>query len=336
MSHVEPRPFATDTLPPGLRPKSEIVTVFGPASLSNLGPGFDALGLCIDALGDVVDAWAVDLPGVHLVQGLGDDASPRIPDDPTLNTASVAASSVLAQHGSGSGLALRIRKGIPIGSGIGGSAASAAAGAFAACSALDGECEKERLVDAVLAGEAMVSGTRHGDNVLPALFGGLVLVSPRDPTQFRRIQLPKPLSIAVLIPDTPVMTRQAREMLPEHVLRRDATTTAAALAFLIDAFRCGDWETVGKCIMQDRLVEPVRARMVPCYDDVRDAALEAGAPGCALTGSGPAMFALAGAGAPVEAVLEAMKTACIGAGLGADGFTTSVDDQGARILEPGS
>jgi len=307
------------------------VIVWGPGSLSNLGPGFDALGLCIQGLGDRVEAWRTETPGVHLVEANGLPGS-RIPEDPQTNTAAVAAAAVLRLVAAQHGIALRLRKGLPAGSGLGSSAASAVAGAWAANLLLEQPLPREALVEAVLEGEFVAAGSRHGDNVLVALFGGLVLVSASNPSVYRRIPLPAPLSIALILPQVEILTRTARDILPREVALRDAVHNAAALAFLVDAFRCGDWETVGRWMMADRLVEPVRATLVPCYEAVRRAALEAGAFGCALTGSGPSMFALAKDEQHAQRILSAMLEASNQSGIAAQGFVTAVDEEGVRQL----
>ncbi|QXD15336.1 homoserine kinase [Rhodocaloribacter litoris] len=316
-----------------LRPVGEAIAVRGPASLSNLGPGFDAVGLCLDGWGDVIEARVVEEPGVHLLPGEGAVAWTP-PPSVAENTAGMAAHLVMQRLGVEGGLALRIHKGIPPGSGLGSSAASAVAGAWAANVAFGGGLEKTDgdLIEAVLEGETVASGSRHGDNVLPALLGGLVLVDPDDPARHRRVGVPPGLSIAVILPQVQVLTKAARAILPQEVPLRDAVRNAAAFAFLVDAFRAGDWETVGRCIMADRLVEPVRAPLVPCYEAVRRAALDAGACGCALSGSGPALFALTGEAGRVEAILQAMLEASRNAGIPARGFVSGIDDQGARAV----
>lgn len=303
-----------------------IVTAFGPASLSNLGPGFDALGLCITGLGDRVEAWRTEAPGVTV------EADGIVPADPVRNTAGRAAAHVLRQSEAGGGVALRIHKGIPLGSGVGGSAASAVAGAWAANEALGRPFEKADLVEAVLEGEIAASGSRHGDNVLPALFGGLVLVSPSDPTEYRRITLPDPPPIAVIVPRVEVLTRAARACLPPHVAHRDASAQAAELAFLLSALGAGDWQSAGRHLMRDRLAEPHRARLVPVYNAVRVAALDAGSPGCALTGSGPAMFAFPGSDGNAQVVLNAMLAASRAGGVEAQGWIAEVDGEGVRTV----
>lgn len=308
-----------------------VVHIFGPASLSNLGPGFDALGLCISGIGDVVEARLVDRPGIHLEHNPG-IISWVLPADPSQNTAVVAADAVLRKLRPDRGVAFTLKKGIPLGSGIGGSAASAVAGAWAVNVLFGCPLEKEELIEAVLDAEDLASGGRHGDNALPALFGGLVLVSSSNPARYRRIELPASLHLALVLPDVEVLTKQAREMLPRQVPLRDAVHNASELAFLVDAYRCGDWETVGRCMMRDRLVEPVRARLVPCYRAVRAAAVEAGAHGCALTGSGPAMFALAEGERHAAAVRDAMVEASAREGIDARGVVTEVNDEGVSEM----
>lgn len=307
------------------------VHIFGPASLSNLGPGFDALGLCISGIGDVVKARRVDTPGIHLEHEPG-IISWVLPKDPRKNTAVIAAEGVLGLLDIDEGVAFTLKKGIPLGSGIGGSAASAVAGAWAVNVLFGCPLEKEALIEAVLDAEDLASGGRHGDNALPALLGGLVLVSSSDPSRYRRIELPDALHIALILPDVEVLTKHAREMLPKTVTLRDAVHNASELAFLVDAYRCGDWETVGGCMMQDRLVEPVRAELVPCYQAVRTAALDAGAFGCALTGSGPAMFSLAASQDDAVSVCNAMVEASLAEGIDARGIVTEVNADGVAEM----
>ncbi|MEM1093641.1 MAG: homoserine kinase [Bacteroidota bacterium] len=315
-----------------LHPIGEWTHAFGPASLSNLGPGFDTLGLCVSALGDVVRVRPVEQPGVHVTAITGDGGT--LSKATAQNTAATAALYVLRQADVRHGLELTIGKGIRPGSGIGSSAASAVAGAWAANLALGSPFAKAGLVEAVLRGEAVASGSLHGDNVLPALFGGLVLVSATEPTRYRCVQLPRALHLAVILPQVQVLTKEAREMLPDQVSLWDAVHNTSELAFMLDAFHAGDWETIGHAMMQDRLVEPVRARLVPCYPEVKAAALDAGALGCALTGSGPAMYALTDSAAAAEVVLGAMLAASRHAGTPADGLATTVDAEGARRVAP--
>ncbi|MEL6614767.1 MAG: homoserine kinase [Bacteroidota bacterium] len=315
------------SIPPSL-------TAFGPCSLSNLGPGFDALGLCVTGPGDRVTARRAEASGVTIEppEARETPEAVNVPTDPAKNTAGRAASAVLRASGARGGIALRIEKGIPLGSGIGGSAASSVAGAWAANEVLGRPFAKGELVEAVLEGES-ATGSRHGDNVLPALLGGMLLVDPADPTRFRRLDLPETPPLAVVLPSVQVLTHEARAVLPAAVPHGDASAQAAALAFLLDALRAGDWPEAGRALMADRLAEPFRAPLVPVHADVREAALASGAFGCTLSGSGPAMVALA-SGETVQPVLDAMLGACRARGVEATGWVAEVDTTGVRTLPP--
>ena len=300
------------------------VKVFAPASLSNLGPGFDTVGLAFEGPGDTIIARLTRSPGIVI------ESAVRLPTEPELNTAGCAALVVLQQAKSDHGLHLTIQKGIPLGSGVGGSAASAAAGAWAANLLLGRPFSKEDLVEAVLEGESVASGgIRHGDNALPALFGGLILTSPVSPGDYRRITLRRAMHLVVLLPSLRILTKAAREALPTQVGFRDYVHNASDLAFMLHALLAGDWARLGPYLMRDRLVEPVRARQVSAYSAIREAALNAGAYAAALTGSGPAMFAVA----PDAGGAEVIKTAMIGAcDVPALTYVTGIDTRGVRAI----
>lgn len=310
-----------------------------PASLANLGPGFDTLGLAIEGLDDRIEAWRTDAPGVVDVVASDGGAAWEMPTAER-NTAAIGARAVLLLSGANGGLVLRVTKAVTPGSGLGSSAASAVGGAVAAAAALGldlstdarGVDGRAALIEAVLEGEAAASGAWHGDNALPSLFGGLVLVSSTDPTRYRRVDLGAPLHLAVILPRVEVLTKAARAMLPASVPLRDAVSNATHLAFLLDALRDGDAAEAGRCLMQDRLVEPVRSTLVPCYEAVRRVALDAGAHGVALSGSGPAMFALCRSALHASRTAEAMREASEGHGIPALAFGTAPCLKGARVV----
>ncbi len=296
--------------------------VFGPASLSNLGPGFDTLGLCLRGVGDIIEACFSSKPGITI------SSSVPIPLTAEKNTAGRAAHLVMTKAGDKRGLHLHIEKGIPLGSGIGGSAASASAGAWAANLVLGKPFRRKELVYAVLEAERLASGgTLHGDNALPSLLGGLVLTSPVNPMDYRRIRLKDTLHLVVVLPQREILTADARTILPRVVPRTEAVHNASDLGFMLHALMTGDWAAVAPYMMRDRIVEPARASLVPCYDAVRRAALNAGAHAVALTGSGPAMFAIAKDKTSTIAVRDAMVEAT---GENARGIITQADMQGVR------
>ena len=304
------------------------VRVFGPASLSNLGPGFDTLGLCLESLGDIVQAEQLGHPGVSIsLNECGKTAG--IPLDPDKNTAGVAAQVVLSSLNVSTGVHLSIEKGFEAGSGIGSSAACATAAAWAVNLLYGGELTKEDLIEAVLAGESVASGVKHGDNVLPALLGGIVLVSSQNPTVYKRIYNDKPLWVAILLPRLKVLTKEARAILPDTVSIQTAVNQASSLGFLISALHQGAWEELGYWMMQDQLAEPVRCQLVPCFSQVKAAALENGAFGCALSGSGPAIFAITDNEQQGNQILQAMLDASLREKIQAAGYLSRVNSEGA-------
>ena len=302
-------------------------SAFGPASMSNLGPGFDTLGLCIKGFGDKVTATLRERSGVTV------ESSIPLPTGTMKNTAARAAFRVLEAVKSKRGVHLEIEKGIPLGSGIGGSAASAAAGAWATNAVLGMPLKKKALVDAVLDGESAASGgVYHGDNALPALFGGLVLTSPTNPSDYRLLDLDNSLFIALLVPQITVLTSEARGILPKKVPFRTAVENAGSLAFMLHALITGDYDRVADYMVRDRLAEPARGALLPFYDDVRASCAEIGARACAITGSGPAMFALSRTKEGACAAARTMVAAAARAGIHARGEVTVPDTQGVRTL----
>ena len=304
-------------------------TARGPASLSNLGPGFDTLGLAIGGIADEVRVRRSTESGIRITSVSG--VTKQIPMDARSNCAGVAAQSVMDLSSESFGLDIDIVKGIPLGSGIGGSAASAAAAALATNHLLQEPFKREELVESVLRGEFVASQARHGDNAIPALLGGAISVSSHKADSFKRLPLHAFPSIIVLLPEIQVKTADARALLPEQVSFKEAIDNASDLAQLMSGMVMSDWKLVGKKIMSDRFVEPRRARLIPGFESIRAASLEAGALGCAITGSGPAVFALATC-PDLDAIGKQMQMAAAEHGLNSSYFISEIDFDGAVIL----
>jgi len=314
-----------------LTPVYASVTAFGPATLSNLGPGFDTIGLCLQNWGDRITATPSVNPGVHITYA---ETSDWIgPTETSQNTAGVAAESVLGQTGCAGGVHLTIDKGILPGSGSGSSAASAVAAVMAVNGLFGEPLLRAELVPHALKGEAVASGTQHGDNILPALFGGVVVVSASNPTRYCQWPSENGALLSVVLPSVKIETRSARQILPDRVLLTDAVQNASNLAFLLDALRLGAWEQFGEFLMTDLLVEPVRATLLQVYESIKHAALETGAFGCALSGSGPTMFAVSDSAERAETVLQRMILACEEHGISATGMVSTINRVGSYIVD---
>jgi homoserine kinase len=314
------------------------VRVFSPATLSNLGPGFDVLGLALSAPGDGVEAERAEgTPGVHIVEITGDGGV--LPRDAARNVAGVAAAHVLdrAVHEGhaprDTGVRLWLRKGIPIAGGLGGSAASSVAGAMAANEVLGRPFSRMELVESALAGEALAAMTPHGDNILPCLLGGIVLVRSLSPPDVVRLPAPPGLHLAVVHPHSEVSTAAARALLKDRrVGLEDAVANAGNAAAFVAALYTGDLELLGRSV-DDRLVEPLRAPLVPGFRRVKEAAAEGGALACSISGSGPTMFAIADSEPRARSAAEAMRAAFAeAAGLESDVFVGQVNGAGTLVV----
>jgi homoserine kinase len=299
------------------------VTAYSPGSTSNVGPGFDCLGIALTGLGDRVTAERAGAPGVR-VRSVSD---PRLPTEADRNTAALAATEVLRRTGAGDvGLELEIEKGLPLAGGLGGSAASAVAGAVAANAVLDAPLGTEALLACAVEAEARVAG-RHADNVAPSLLGGAVVVVSVEPLRYARITVHPSLRLVLVIPDYEVATSRARSLLPVAVSRPDAVGQAAALAGLVVGLERGDGALLAASVV-DRIAEPGRVPLYPGYREAREAALAAGAWGVAVSGAGPTLVALA----PEDAAPAVGEVAAAAYGAGkARVHVAEVDGEGARI-----
>ncbi len=302
-------------------------SAFAPASVGNVASGFDLLGHAIDGPGDTVTATRTKRAGVvvEAITGLAED----LPLAAQKNTAAVAAQALLDAVGPDFGLRLRIHKGIPLCSGLGGSAASATAGVVAANALLDEPLAREDLYAFALAGETVASGSAHGDNLGSQLLGGLVLAT-RD--SLLKLPVPESLRAVVVHPECRVATREARE-----ALRRpfDLETVVAQQSHLAELI-CGCYENdIARLArgLVDVMIEPRRAGLIPGLASVKAAAFDQGAIGAAISGAGPTVVAWFDGTAKTRQAAAAMRSAFEAAGLASQAWITPVDAPGARLVD---
>jgi homoserine kinase len=289
-------------------------TAFAPATVSNVAVGFDVLGFAVEAAGDEV---AVTLTAeqavrvVEVVDATGTLAPGAISLDAAQNTATVGLLKLLEDLRPGFGFDVRVRKGIALGSGMGGSAASAVAALVAANSLLEKPLPKGSLLPYALAAEVVACGASHPDNAAPSLLGGLTLVVSTDPLRCVRLPVPRGLLAVLVHPHVRVDTRDARAVLRPVVPLADHARQSARLAGLVAACFTDDLELLRACL-DDIVIEPQRAALIPGFARVKAAALERGALGASISGSGPSVFALVSseetAGRVREAMVEAFKS----------------------------
>ena len=307
-----------------------MIAAYAPATVSNVGCGFDVLGFALDAPGDVVMAEASDVRGVEIAAIEGDGG--HLSRDPVLNTAGVAVQTLLERLGAARGIRLRIHKGLPLASGVGSSGASAVAAVVAVNELLGRPAPLELLLEFAMAGETAGCGSAHADNVAPALYGGFILARTASPPDIVRLPIPEGLSCAVLHPHLEVTTGASRDLLGKSVLLRDAVRQWGNVGALVAGLFLNDLPLVGRAL-EDHVVEPQRAHTVPAFSTVKQAAHSAGALGCSLSGSGPSIFALCASLDKAALVGKAMHDAfSLASGIGADLWISPVGSRGARIV----
>lgn len=299
-------------------------SAFAPASVGNVGVGFDVLGHAFPVLGDRVRASPTEARGVRIrsITGLVTD----LPREAARNTAGRAVQSLLDEARPDFGVELSIDKGIPLGSGLGGSAASAVAAVVAANELLARPLPRAALVAHAVAGETAASGSPHADNVAPALLGGMVLVVG---SALRQIAVPAHLRCVLAHPSLRLETRDARRMLAPKVALADFVRQSANLAGFVTGCQTGDLELI-RASFEDVVIEPQRSQAIPGFAAVKAAAFAAGACGCSISGAGPSVFAWCEEPA-AAAVLAAMRQAFADAGLDSEGWTSAIGGDGARV-----
>lgn len=306
------------------------VRAFAPGTVANIGPGLDILGLAVAGAGDTVTA---ERSGDREIR-IRSSGHPDISGDLQRNTAGIAAARVRAMASSESvGLILEIAKGLPLAGGQGGSAASAVAGAVAVNELLGSPLRREELLEPCVAAEAAVSG-RHADNVAAALFGGVVLIRTMDPIDVIRLSFPQELRVVVVAPEQSLRTEEARRRLPRSVPLSVAVAQAAAVGALVAALATRDLDLLRRSI-EDRIAEPARAPLLPGFVEAKRAALEAGAVGCSISGSGPASFAFAVEDGVARRIGKAMVAAYRRQGVAANARVGAIDSRGARVVGVG-
>ena len=307
------------------------IHVFAPASVANVGCGFDTLGFSIHRPGDDIIVRFSSRPGLHIVNIQGDKG--KLPLEPEKNTAGVAALRLMEYLAVDKGVEMEIFKGIPIGSGMGSSACSAVAGAMAINELFGKPLGKKELLPFALAGEAIASGGAiHADNVAPCLLGGMVLVRSNDEIDTIQIDVPSNLYAAVVLPDLEILTSEARSILRTEIPMKEAITQWGNVGGLVAGFMKEDYGLIGRSL-QDVIVEPYRAKLIPHFYEVKNKALENGALGCSISGAGPAVFSLCKGDDVAFRVAIAMQRAFIEANIGCERYVSTINTLGAMRIK---
>lgn len=265
---------------------------YAPASVANVSCGFDVLAFAINGPGDIVEVSLKDEPGVEITGIEGDGG--KLPKEPAIeNTAGRAILAMLDDLGlqDKTGISIRIKKMMPLGSGMGSSAASAVAAVVALHELLETNYTKEDLLPFALEGELAASGSPHADNVSASLLGGFTLVRSQNPLDIVKLHVPKDLIAAVFHPNISINTKNTRLILRKSVQMSQAIKQWGNVGGLIAGLYTEDYDLISRS-MVDHIVEPARSILIPGFDEMKESALKAGALGLSISGAGPSVFAL--------------------------------------------
>jgi len=307
----------------------EKVTAFAPATVGNVGIGFDILGHTVRAVGDRVSARRTVEPGIRISGITGTSVS--LPLEAEKNTAGMALISMATALALPFGIEIAIEKGIPLGSGLGGSAASAVAAVVAANALLEAPLSKIELLKFAMQGEAVASGSVHVDNIAPSLFGGLVLTVGIDHPRTKQIPVPPGIRCVLVHPHMFMSTREARRILRKTVDLSDVVWQTANLAGFLSGCYTNDLAMI-RDAFEDVIIEPQRSQLIPGFKAVKQAAMSNGALGCSISGAGPTVFAWC-----EEPYANGIRIAMVEAfaehDLASDHWVSSIDTEGARVVE---
>ncbi|WP_421942315.1 homoserine kinase [Pedobacter sp.] len=307
------------------------IKVFAPATVANVVCGFDVLGFAVNEPGDEVEMRLTDKPGVTIKRITGDDG--KLPLDAAKNTVSASVQHYL-QHINRPdvGVEIELHKKMPIGSGLGSSSASTVAGLFAINKLMGDLLTAKELVPFAMKGEELACGYGHADNVAPAIMGGFVLVRSYDPLDVISLPTPEGMYAAIVYPEVDVPTKDARQMIRSKVFLKDAVTQWGNVAGLVSGLFMKDFDLIGRS-MKDVLVEPTRSILIPGFEDLRKLAMENGAIGFGISGSGPSVFALATDEATAKKITKAQQQYLNKLNINSKAFVSSVNAEGPREIE---
>jgi homoserine kinase len=309
----------------------ESATAFAPATCANVAVGFDLLGFAVDGIGDQVTVTRTGKPGVEIVL-IENDPGSLIPLDSNQNTATVGLIQMLKDTRADFGFSVQIKKGIPMSSGMGGSASSAVAAVVAANSLLPQPFNNDQLFHYAMMGEAVASGGLHGDNIAPCLLGGLTLCRSLDPLDVISIPVPKEIYCVLIHPDLQISTKESRGKLKKEIKLKDHVLQSSALGgFLAGCFQ-NDLDLIERSF-QDIIIEPQRASQIPGFLEAKTAAKKSGAIGAAISGSGPSVFAWARSLKDADIIRNSMLNEFHQKGLKTLSWISPISTEGARLLE---
>jgi homoserine kinase len=307
--------------------QQQSITIHAPATVANMVCGFDVLGFAVNDPYDIMKIRFSDRHGITIVN---EDAY-NLPLEPEKNVAGAALLALLEEAPDVQGLEITINKQIKPGSGVGSSAASAAGAVMAANILLGHRFSKPDLVRFAMNGEKVASGVKHADNIAPCIYGGVTLIRSIFPLDIIQLNAP-PLFVTIVHPQIEVRTADARSILKQQILLKDAIRQWGNIAGLVAGLQQQDYELIGRSL-EDVLIEPVRSILIPGFDQVKKRSRDAGALGGGISGSGPSIFMLSKDEHTAKKVEQEMHSVYDAIGLEHHTYVTTINQKGITIIE---
>ena len=308
----------------------ESIRVFAPASVANVSCGFDILGFALNNPGDEIILKKNNSGEVKITEITGDDG--KLPMDPEKNSASAVIKNILEHLSLPVGIDIRLHKMMPLGSGLGSSAASSVAAAFALNNLLGDPLDSFEVLKFAMFGEKVACGSDHADNVAPSLLGGFVLIRSYHPLDVIKLPAPEELFASVIHPQIEIKTKDARDILKKQIQLKNAIKQWGNVGGLISGLYTSDYDLIGRS-MEDHIIEPIRSILIPGYDSVKAAARDTGVLGCGISGSGPSVFALSKGSQIAEDAAQKMNEEFKKIGIESDIYVSKVNNKGPIVLE---
>lgn len=305
------------------------IKVFAPATVANVTCGFDILGFAVDQPGDEITLKKSNSNQVKILKITGDGGA--LPLDADKNTCSVVIKMFLKDLGIDQGIDIYLDKLMPLGSGLGSSAASSVAAIYAINELLGKPKKMEDLLPYAMEGERVACGAAHADNVAPGLYGGFVLIRSYEPLDVIRLKTPDEMYATLIHPHIEVKTKDAREILRKQIYFKDSVKQSGNVAGLVAGLLTSDYGLISRS-MHDHIVEPIRSILIPGYDEVKDAAMQIGALGAGISGSGPSIFALSNKREIAELIATEMKKIYTGFEIESETYVSKVNQTGPKIV----
>jgi homoserine kinase len=306
------------------------IKIFAPATVANVSCGFDIFGLAVDEPGDEVIVSRRNDDKIVIQNIIGDDG--KLTYDAYKNAVTVPIISFLEAQNIRKGFDIVLNKKMPLGSGLGSSSASSVAGVFAVNELLGKPLASADLLSYAMEGERIACGAAHADNVAPALMGGFVVIRSYAPLDYFKIKTPSELFVSIVHPDIEVNTKDARNILRNEVSLKTVISQMGNVAGLVAGMLSNDYALIGRS-MEDKIIEPARSILIPQFFEVKQAALDAGALGCSISGAGPSIFSFSKGIETAQKVAEAKRKIFESVGIKANVFVSAINQNGPIILD---